>query len=101
MNISGFSPEQGELTNIPIVTVATAFDTPKTGTTLIGILGQAVYLGDKVTTTLLCPNQLRYNSIIVDDVRIHLAHHTGPSTHSIYSPEYDVTIPLALEGCIS
>ncbi len=85
VNVSGFAPEHGELTNIPIVTAATAFDDPKTSNTLILILGQAVYLGDQVTTTLLCPNQLHFNGIIVDDIPIHLAHPTRPSTHSEFT----------------
>ncbi len=101
VNVSGFSPEQEELSNIPIVTAATALDDPKRGITLILILGQAVYLGDKVNTTLLCPNQLCYHGLIVDDVPMHLLHQTPPSTHSIYSPVEDVTIPLSLKGCIS
>ncbi len=101
INVSDFSPEQGELINIPIVAAATAFDDPKTDITSILIIGQAVHLGDKGSTTLLCPNQLQSSGIIVDDVPIHLANHTRPSTHSIQSSEDNMMIPLTLKGCIS
>jgi hypothetical protein len=87
--------------NIPIVSAATALDDLSTGTTTILILGQSLYIGDKVKTTLLCPNQMRANGIIVDDVPMHLAPKDKPSLHSIYSPEDDFVIPLSLKGVFS
>jgi hypothetical protein len=50
---------------IPIVTAAMAVDDPATGITTILMIGQALYLGDKVKNTLLCPYQLRAYSINV------------------------------------
>ena len=61
------------MTNIPIVKAITAYDCPTTGATYILVLGQSLYLGDSVDCTLLCPNQLRSNGVIVDDVPMHLA----------------------------
>jgi hypothetical protein len=92
--------ELDTLQNIPIVTAATALDNPD-GSTFILILHQALYLGDKIENTLLCPNQLRYYGIDVDDIPIHLAPKNKPSTHSIRATEDDFNIPLSLNGIIS
>ncbi len=58
VNVTGYSKRQGILENVPIVKAATAYDNPQTGETFILILGQALYLGEHVESTLLCPNQL-------------------------------------------
>jgi hypothetical protein len=83
------------------VTAATAYDDPSTGTTYILILGQAIYKGDKMENSLICPNQLRTNRIIVDDCPEHLAPPDKPSTHSTYFPEKDMYLPLTLQGVTS
>ena len=43
--------------DIPIATVATAYDCPFTGRTYILVINEALYFGDKMTHSLLCPNQ--------------------------------------------
>jgi len=86
--------------NVPIVKAGTAYDDEKTGITYILILGQALYLGDDVETSLLCPNQMRSNGVIVDHVPVHLSHDHS-STHSIIFPDEEVSIPLKLNGCFS
>jgi len=101
VSVSAFSKEHNILQDIPIVTAATAYDDPTSGTTYILILGQAIWMGDKVEATLLCPNQLRYNGIVVDDIPTHLAPSHQPSTHSIHCADDDLTLPLSLQGIIS
>lgn len=86
---------------IPIVTAATAIDDPDTGITTTLIIGQALYLGDKINNTLLCPNQLRAYGVNVDDTPKHLAPKDKPSTHSIYSPDDNFSISLYLKGVFS
>jgi hypothetical protein len=61
-------------------------------------MGQATDMGDKVTSSLLCPNQLRFQGVIVDDVPVHLAPPNKPSILSIYCPDDDFTIPLSLKA---
>jgi hypothetical protein len=100
-NISAFMEAHGIMQNIPIVTATTAFDDSKTGITYILVLGQCIYLGDQMPNTLLCPNQLRANGLIVDDCPHHLAPTDQPSTHSIHSPDYNMMIPLLLRGVAS
>ena len=100
-SVSAFSSYHENFDDVPIVTAATAYDDPSNGCTTILILNQALYLGDKVDNTLLCPNQLRSYGIIVDDIPIHLAPPNYPATHSIHCPEQDLQIPLSLMGVFS
>ncbi len=58
-------------------------------------------MGDKVKTTLLCPNQLRANGLVVDDVPKHLAPKDKLSCHAIYSPDDDFVIPSSMKGIFS
>ncbi len=101
VNVSTYLEQLDTMENIHIVTAATAWDDLATGTTTILILGQALYMGDKVKTTLLCSNQMRAQGIIVDDVPLHLAPKDKPSSHSIYFPEDDFVVPLSMKGIFS
>jgi hypothetical protein len=87
--------------NVPIVLAGTAFNDPTTGETFILIINQALYLGDVLEETLLNPNQMRHNGLIVDDVPKHLAPDPQHATHSIYIPNHDVRIPLVMRGIVS
>ncbi|KAI2501496.1 hypothetical protein MHU86_12941 [Fragilaria crotonensis] len=86
------------LEDIPIATVATAYDCPLTGKTYVLVINEALYFGDKMKHSLLCPNQLRANGLKVDDCP---RQYDSDSTHSIHVPESDLSIPLALRGVIS
>lgn len=90
-NVSAFTNQLDTLQNIPIITAATALDNHD-GSTVILILHQALYLGDKIENTLLCPNQMRCYGIDVDDIPVHLAPKNKPSTHSIYITEDDFSV---------
>jgi hypothetical protein len=95
-----FSENYEPMKQVPIAKVATAYDHPSSGETFILVFGQAIYLGDKLEHTLICPNQARYNGVVVDDVPRHLSH-DNKSTHSLYFPDQDVRLPLQLKGVIS
>jgi hypothetical protein len=100
-DVSPFAKSYEQVKNIPIVKAATAYDDEKTGVTCILILGQALYFGEEVEASLLCPNQMRANGVIVDDVPVHLSHN-GATSHSLIFPEEDgFSIPLRLNGCFS
>jgi hypothetical protein len=100
VNVSAFSDQHETMKDIPIVTAAMAYDDPKSGQTYILIMGQAIYM-ENMPNSLLCPNQLRYNGICVDDCPKHLAPRDRPSSHSIYSVDDDFNIPLSLMGVTS
>jgi hypothetical protein len=85
---------------VPIVQAATAYDHPETGITYNLIFNQALSIPD-LETTLINPNQLRANGLIVDDIPKHLSPNPTELSHSIYCPEEDVYISLQLKGIIS
>jgi len=95
-----YADHYGPVTNVPITKVATAYDHPVSGETYILVFGQALYMGNSMDHTLICPNQARNNGVVVDDVPRHLSHDNS-STHSIYFPEEDICLPLSLRGIIS
>ena len=65
-DVSPFSKEYKTMQNVPIVMAATdVYDDAETGETFILITGQALYFGDRVENTVLCPNQMRANGVIV------------------------------------
>ena len=84
---------------MPIATCCTAYD-HSDGKTYILVYHQTLYMGDKQEPSLLCPNQMRRNGLIVHDCPISLSH-DNLSTHTIQIPEQDLTIPLELDGIIS
>jgi len=63
VNNSAFTDEHDIMSNIPIVTAATAYDDAATGVTYILVLGQCIYMGDKMPNSLICPNQLQSHGI--------------------------------------
>ena len=65
------------------------------------VIHEALYFGDRLATTLLCPNQLRANGIRVNDMPCQF---DKASTHSIHvksTAEEEIVIPLTLDGVIS
>ncbi|MGH3053399.1 MAG: hypothetical protein ACRDL7_00290, partial [Gaiellaceae bacterium] len=99
-DVSPFSNEYAPMTNVPIVKAGTAYDDRATGITYILVLNQALYFGERLKHTLLCPNQIRANDVVVDDVPRHLSEGQR-STHSIYFPREKIRIQLHMHGCIS
>jgi hypothetical protein len=101
VNVSAFTNQHKTFDNVPIVTTATAFDDANTGITYLLIIGQAIYMGSNMNNTLLCPNQLRSNGLIVEDCPRHLSPMNKPSSHSITCVADDLNIPLSLQGVTS
>ena len=100
-SVSTFSGERKPFTEIPIGTVATTWTMPTTGERIVLVIHEALYFGDRLATTLLCPNQLRANGIRVNDMPHQF---DKASTHSIHvksTAEEEIVIPLTLDGVIS
>ena len=66
-DVYGYSPELGAIKNIPIVTGATAVDNPTTGETIILVVNEALWYGNRLDHSLLNPNQLRHYGCVVHD----------------------------------
>jgi hypothetical protein len=90
-----FSYSRDKTSNVPITTVATLWELPD-GEKLILIIHKALYFGERLkTSTLLTPNQLRANGLVVDNVPRQFK---ADSTHTIFDPASGVRIPLSING---
>ena len=96
--VHSFSSEQRPFNNVPIGTVATSWVDPLSGETFVLVFPQTLYFGDRMSHSLLCPNQLRSYGIIVDDTPRQF---DSSSSHSIVVPGDNVKIPLEMSGVIS
>jgi len=98
-NVSPFSSSYDPIEGVPIGKAGTAFDHPSLGT-LILIFEQVLYFGAALKDSLICPNQLRSNGLIFEDVPQSLAH-GQLSMHAIVIPGEDIRLDLDLDGVIS
>ena len=69
------------------------------GETYILVYGQSLFFGEALEVSLVPPNQLRANGLVVDDVPKQST--KGKSLHGIYVPEKDLTIPFSMRGMMS
>jgi len=97
VSVSPFIGEYKPLKNIPIASVATAWDDPANGSTVILVINEALYFGDRMPYSLLCPNQLRHNGVTVNDTPKVF---DSASSHSITLPG-KLNLPLRMRGVIS
>jgi hypothetical protein len=93
--VSGFTDQLDAITNVDIVTGATAWDDPDSGETWILVMNEALWFGDAIKTTLLNPNQSRHYGIKVQDDPTHRR------PVSIYDPVTEVVIPMEMKGTIA
>jgi hypothetical protein len=62
------------------------------------VLHEALYFGDALQQSLWCPNQLRSNGIVVEDVPQQF---DKTSNHSIYLPKQNIRLPLKMQEIVS
>jgi hypothetical protein len=98
--VSPYHPQYKAMQNVPIAQMGVAYTHPDSGITYILVLNQALYVRE-LPHTLINPNQLRSNGIVVDDCPRHLSPNPERATHSIYIPELDLRLPLSMKGIIS
>jgi hypothetical protein len=98
VNVHAYSDEIKPFNNIPICSAATLWVDSQYGKSYILKVHECLFFGDRMDSSLLNPNQMRHHGIVVDDVP---RQYDRSSTHSIYCPEDEVRIPLALNGVIS
>jgi hypothetical protein len=93
-DVSPYTEAYESIKSVPIVQAATAYDNPETGETYILILNQAIWMGDKMSHTLVNPNQLRAYGITVQD---------NPFIEApifISTEDSNFSVPLACKGTI-
>ena len=98
VNVRPYSKEYDPITNVPIATVATAWDDPDTGLTYCLVLHECLFFGARLKHLLLNPNQLRAHGLRVDDTPRQF---DPRSLHAIVATSPPITIPLSLCGVIS
>jgi hypothetical protein len=97
VNVYAFSKEYGART-YPITTMATVWVDPSNGKSYLLVIHEGIYCGDTMRHSLLNPTQLRANGILVQDCPKQFDH---TSSHSLFIPDHEVSIPLHLKGVIS
>jgi len=98
-NVKGFHGDLGKLEGIPIGTCYTAIDHPVLQETIIEVFHQCLYFGSQMEESLINPNQLQANGLVVDTCPKQYS--GGKSLHGIYCEEEDMMIPFCMHGCIS
>ena len=86
-----YTDDYDGITDVPIVSGATAWTDQETGETFILVIHESLWMPDQVEHTLLNPNQLRSFGSTVQD-------NPFAGTMYIESPGGDVKIPMSLEG---
>ena len=92
-----FSENLPAVQEVPIATCLTMWESPETGEPWMLVVHEALYFGDKLRESLLCPNQIRAAGNIVKDTPMQF---DKTSSHSIIVPNR-VELPLHLRGVIS
>ena len=101
--VSPFSDAYDPIPGIPIGSVATRWTNPDNGEPLLIVINEALFFGEKMPNTLLCPNQMRANGVHVSGTPKQF---DPKSTHciSVCDPDHAgvvLRIPLKLVGVIS
>jgi Reverse transcriptase (RNA-dependent DNA polymerase) len=84
---------------VAVASGGTAYDHDD-GITYILDVHNGLNMTSELKVSLLNPNQMRSNGIVVDDVPLHLAQ-SDEATHSIYCPDIKLRMPLMMEGVVS
>ena len=66
-DVSPYRDDYDPVSNVPIVTAATAWQSPHSGQVYILVFNECLWMGDSMDTTLVNPNQLRYYGTEVQD----------------------------------
>ena len=66
-DVSPYRDDYSPVSNVPVVTAATAWQSPHTGETYILVFNEALWMGDSMNCTLINPNQLRHFGTKVQD----------------------------------
>ena len=65
--VSPFLDKYESMSDIPIGTCVTAYDSPEDGSTNIIVFNETLYFRDQLSHSLLCPNQIRKAGNVVED----------------------------------
>ena len=101
-DVAPFSRLLPTLKDVPIVTAATVVYNKTTEEWFLLVVHQALWLGEDEEHSLICPNQLRMNGIMCDDIPLHLARlHNGASSLHGIRLDAGTVLPFSMDGTIS
>jgi hypothetical protein len=98
VSVSPFSDSHEAIKDVPNATVATACNDLATGDVFVLYIHEALYFGDRMSHTLLCPNRLRATGWKGQDVPKQF---NAESAHAIIDPKGTLRTPLEMSGVIS
>ena len=102
VSVSPFSDDYEPMHDIPICSCGTTWTDPETGESYILVFNQALFFGDRLNHSLLCPNQMRDNGLRVEEAP---RQYDPTSQHGITAKRDDndneIFIPLQMQGVIS
>ena len=93
-DVSPYRDDYNAITNVPIVTAATAWQSPHTGQCYILVFNEAIWMGDHMDHSLINPNQLRHHGVRVQDDP------TSEYPLSLVTEDNEFCMELAMEGTI-
>jgi hypothetical protein len=94
VTVHSFSDERKPFEKVPIGLIVMAWDNPEMGEMIILVFNKALYFGDHLKCTLLCPNQMRAYGVVVSDTPKQFDKY---SSHAIYVPDEGLMIPLDMK----
>jgi hypothetical protein len=92
-DVTPFLSDYTPMTNVHIVSACTAYDDQRTGRTIIMEFHQGLWSGNKMTHSLINPNQCQAYGIQICDDPYDPHHQLG-----IHDPVTDITIPMEMFG---
>lgn len=93
---TGFASNLPAINNIPIVNCSFAYDDER-GRTFLLQINNAIYLGNNMDHSLLCPNQCESNDIRID-LRPRKYYPDSSTASTIFIGEHNLSIPILHKG---
>ena len=93
-DVSPYREDYEAIQNVPIVTAATAWQSPHTGQVYVLVLHESLWMGDDMIDTLVNPNQMRHFGTVVQDDP------TSSSPLHIRTSDASFSMPLQIKGTI-
>ena len=98
--VSSFSKEAGEVSDVRIIDAVCAYDCPKTGRAYLLVMRNGLHVPSN-EHNLIPPFIMREAGLVVKDTpKIHCQEATVED-HTVYCKEHDLRIPLSLDGIFS
>jgi hypothetical protein len=96
--VHSFSDNRKAFLDVPVGMITTAWVDKQNGEVIVLVMNEALYFGNRLDHTLICPSQLHSFGKVVDETPKQF---NPQLTHSIEVPGDNATIPLEMNGVVS